>query len=87
MRRAVLTCAVAISAVFGAAVLAGPDTVKLPQDYQTGFVNYMDVDAWYQGDDLPRPDANFDGCFSCHANRTERDYTFTFWKFVEDAQR
>ena len=40
--------------------------------------------AWYLPDGSPRPDANFDGCFACHANRTERDYTFTFWKYVAD---
>lgn len=40
--------------------------------------------AWYLADGSPRPEANFDGCFACHANRAERDYTFTFWKFVAD---
>ncbi len=169
MRRTTIAYVASVAAVLGTIVLAGPDTVKLPENYQAEFVNYMDVDrldrirvrkmwvnpearaaavagrplpdgtilimedwaaklddngepvfdesgrliadepsghrfvmeknaawstanenwdyAWYQGDDLPRPDASFDGCFSCHANRTERDYTFTFWKFVEDAQR
>jgi hypothetical protein len=43
--------------------------------------------AWYQADGAPRPYAEFDGCFSCHANRTERDYTFTYWKFVADAAK
>ena len=43
--------------------------------------------AWYLPDGSPRPDASFDGCFSCHANRTERDYTFTFWKYVADRAR
>lgn len=40
--------------------------------------------AWYLTDGSPRPDASFDGCFACHANRTERDYTFTYWKFLQD---
>lgn len=40
--------------------------------------------AWYLPDGTARPDANFDGCFSCHANRAERDYTFTYWKYVFD---
>lgn len=40
--------------------------------------------AWYQPDGNPRPDASFDGCFSCHANRAERDFNFTYWKFVSD---
>ena len=43
--------------------------------------------AWYLADGTPRPDAKFDGCFSCHANRTERDFTFTYWKFVSDRTR
>jgi hypothetical protein len=38
--------------------------------------------------DGTRPeDASFDGCFSCHANREERDFTFTYWKFVADQAR
>ena len=41
--------------------------------------------AWYLPDGSPRPEAEFDGCFACHANRTGRDYTFTYWKFVADA--
>ena len=43
--------------------------------------------AWYLPDGNPRPDASFDGCFACHASRAERDYTFTYWKFVSDAAR
>ncbi len=43
--------------------------------------------AWYQGDGSPRPDAKYAGCFSCHANRAERDFTFTYWKFVSDQQK
>lgn len=51
-------------------------------DWQTanGYWDY----AWYQPDGALRPDANYDGCFACHANREGRDYTFTFWKFVAD---
>lgn len=41
--------------------------------------------AWYQPDGSLRPDASYDGCFACHANREGRDFTFTYWKFVEDA--
>ncbi len=158
--------------VFAAAAgpaMAGPETVKLPENYQAEFVNYFDVDrydrlgvrkmwvnpeahaaavaglplpdgtvlimelhaavtdaggnptygedgrmvaapevghrfvmeknatwqtangnwdyAWYEPDGSPRPDANFDGCFSCHANREGRDYTFTYFRFVEDQAR
>jgi hypothetical protein len=161
-------------AILGGAVLvlaadqliAEPDRVALPENYRTGFVNYLDVDrpdrkrvrkmyvnpeahaaaeagadlpdgtvlimedhdaevdadgnlvrdeegrlialepvtgifvmeknaAWstangnwdyatYLPGGMPRPDATFDGCFSCHANREARDYTFTYWKYVVD---
>ena len=166
MRHVTFSAAAAIIAIGVTAVLAGPDEVQLPQDYQTKLVNYLDVDrfdrkrirrmyvnqealetaiagqplpdgtilimedhdatlgadeallfddngrmipqdevgnifvmeknaawstenenwdyAWYQADGTPRPDAEFDGCFACHNNRAERDYTFTFWKFVLD---
>jgi len=40
--------------------------------------------AWYLADGTSRPDADFSGCFACHTSRAERDYTFTFWKFVSD---
>lgn len=154
-------------AVLGVAASAGPDRVKLPENYQQSFVNYLDVDrydrlgvrkmwvnpeaheaaqageplpdgtvlimelhaartdadgnpvhgedgrlvadpevghrfvmeknsdwstrngnwdyAWYQPDGSARPDANFDGCFACHDHRAGRDYTFTYFKFLEDA--
>jgi hypothetical protein len=40
--------------------------------------------AWYLADGTPKPDAKFEGCFTCHSGRAERDYTFTYWKFVSD---
>jgi len=40
--------------------------------------------AWFLPDGSRKADAKFEGCFSCHANRAERDYTFTYWKFVFD---
>lgn len=43
--------------------------------------------AWYLPDGTAKPDAQFEGCFSCHANRAERDFTFTFWKFVSDREK
>lgn len=43
--------------------------------------------AWFNPDGTRREDASFDGCFSCHANRAERDFTFTYWKFVADQTR
>lgn len=169
MRSTTIAIAVALTTFSATAVLAGPDEVKLPQDYQKNFVNYLDVDrfdrkrvrrmyanrealeaaiagqplpdgtvlimedhdallgadetlqyddngrlipqdavgnifvmeknaawstdnenwdyAWYGADGKPSTSKfakTMDGCFACHANRTERDYTFTFWKFVED---
>lgn len=44
--------------------------------------------AWYGADGKPSTSKfaqSMDGCFTCHANRAERDYTFTYWKFVADA--
>jgi hypothetical protein len=43
--------------------------------------------AWYLPDGSPKPDAKFDGCFSCHTSRAERDFTFTYWKFVFDQKK
>ena len=161
--------AIATFTLAASKLVAGPDTVALPADYQTRFINYLDVDridrkrvrkmyvspeahttakagadlpdgtvlimedhdaqldsdgnlvrdadgrlialqpvtnvfvmekdtawstsnghwdyAWYLPDGTPKPDATFDGCFSCHANRAERDFTFTYWKFVSDQLR
>lgn len=169
MRIAKFALASALLAASGLAVVAGPEEVKLPQDYQANFVNYLDVDrfdrkrvrrmyvnqealdaalagqqlpdgtvlimedhdavlnadetfqfddsgrmipkdevanifvmeknpawttangnwdyAWYGADGLPSTSEfakTMDGCFACHANRAERDFTFTFWKFLED---
>lgn len=169
--RALLLGSIAFAAIAltASTLVAGPESVALPGDYQTRFVNYVDVDhidrkrvrkmyvepeahaaakagedipdgtilimedhdaqldadgnvardaegrlialdpvtnlfvmeknaAWsttngnwdyaqYQADGSPKPDAKFDGCFSCHANRAERDFTFTYWKFVSDRKR
>lgn len=169
MKRIALMLSTILSLVPGTAAIAGPDTVKLPSDYQANFVKYMDVDrydrkrvrsmyvnraafeaavagqplpsgtvlimedhnaklgddetflfdnkgrlipddavsnifvmeknaawttdngnwdyAWYGPDGNPSTSKfaeTMDGCFACHANRSERDYTFTFWKFLED---
>ena len=40
--------------------------------------------AWFLPDGSRKADAKFEGCFSCHANRAERDYNFTYSKFVSD---
>ncbi|MBI4183559.1 MAG: cytochrome P460 family protein [Proteobacteria bacterium] len=34
--------------------------------------------AWFTPDGARKADARFDGCFSCHKARAERDFTFTF---------
>lgn len=43
--------------------------------------------AWYGADGKPSTSkfaTTMDGCFACHANREERDYTFTFSKYLID---
>lgn len=40
--------------------------------------------AWFLPDGSRKADAKFEGCFSCHANRSERDFNFTYSKFVSD---
>ncbi len=156
-----------IAVIFmGSSLRAGPEDVPLPPNYQTSFVNYLDVDrydrkrvrkmyvnpeaqaiakagaplpngtvlimedhdartdaagnltrddngrlialapvgnrfvmmkndtwstdngnwdyAWYQKDGTLKADVKYQGCFDCHNNRQERDFTFTYWKFVSD---
>ena len=53
-----------------------------PADKRNGDWDY----AWYLANGTPRPDANFDGCFACHLSRADRDYTFTFTKYVLDTK-
>jgi len=163
------TIVLASIAVMTGKLLAGPDSVVLPANYQAEFVNYMTVDhlarkrvrkmyvnpqahataraqqalpdgtvlimedheaktdaqgnlvrdtdgrlipldpvtnmfvmeknaawstdnehwdyAWYQADGKLKPGAKYDGCFSCHTGRAERDFTFTYWKFVADSAK
>jgi hypothetical protein len=43
--------------------------------------------AWYGADGKPSTSKfakTMDGCFSCHSNRAERDFNFTFSTFVTD---
>jgi hypothetical protein len=40
--------------------------------------------AWYLADGMPKADATFDGCFSCHLPRREKDFTFTYWTNVKE---
>jgi hypothetical protein len=43
--------------------------------------------AWFQPDGQLKPDAQYGGCFSCHAYREGRDFTFTYAKFLSDQGR
>ena len=51
-----------------------------PDDVRTGDWDY----AWYLADGSPRPEASFDGCFSCHMNRAGADFTFTYSAYLRD---
>jgi hypothetical protein len=44
MRSLDISVAATVAGFFGLAVMAGPDEVKLPESYQTTFVNYVSVD-------------------------------------------
>lgn len=56
-----------------------------PADKRNGDWDY----AWYDAaGTLKHSDpARYEGCFSCHQSRAGRDYTFTFFKYVEDLKR
>lgn len=56
-----------------------------PADKRNGDWDY----AWYDAaGTLKHSDpARYEGCFSCHQSRAERDYTFTFFKYMEDLKR
>jgi hypothetical protein len=43
--------------------------------------------AWFLPDGTLKADAQYDGCFACHAYRAERDFTFTYAKFLIDQGR
>jgi hypothetical protein len=45
--------------------------------------------AWFAADGtLKHSDPErYAGCFACHQSRAERDYTFTFFKYVLDSKR
>ncbi len=44
--------------------------------------------AWYEADGSPKQGdfVRFEGCFTCHLNRADRDYTFTFYKYLLDTK-
>lgn len=56
-----------------------------PADKRNGDWDY----AWYDAaGTLKHSDpARYEGCFNCHQSRAARDYTFTFFKYVEDLKR
>lgn len=51
-----------------------------PADKRNGDWDY----AWYLPGGSPKADAKFDGCFACHQSRADRDYTFTYMKYLMD---
>ncbi|MDX6751713.1 cytochrome P460 family protein [Geminicoccaceae bacterium 1502E] len=54
-----------------------------PPELRNGDWDY----AWFLPDGSRKADAKFEGCFSCHLNREgERDFTFTFAKYVLDGK-
>lgn len=53
-----------------------------PADKRNGDWEY----AWFNPDGTPRANAKFDGCFACHLSRAQRDYNFTFTKWVLDGK-
>ena len=54
-----------------------------PADSRNGDWDY----GWYLADGTPRPEASFDGCFTCHMNRAGRDFTFTYSAWLLDRDR
>jgi len=56
-----------------------------PADKRNGDWDY----AWFDAaGSLKHSDpARYDGCFSCHQSRAARDFTFTFFKYLEDLKR
>jgi hemoglobin len=42
--------------------------------------------ASFMPDGTPRANVNYGPCFTCHLNRTARDYNFTFNKWVLDGK-
>lgn len=53
-----------------------------PADLRNGDWDY----AMFTAKGELRTDAKYERCFSCHANRADRDYNFTFNKWVLDGK-
>ena len=54
----------------------------LPAETRNGDWDY----AMFDAKGALRTDAKYAGCFACHASRAERDYNFTFNKWVLDGK-
>ena len=54
----------------------------IPSDMRNGDWDY----AMFDAKGTLRADAKYAGCFACHTSRAERDYTFTFSKWVLDGK-
>ncbi|MDK1388831.1 cytochrome P460 family protein [Sinorhizobium sp. 8-89] len=53
-----------------------------PPEVRNGDWDY----AHYLPGGAPKADATFDGCFSCHRNRSGRDFNFTYTKYLMDRE-
>lgn len=52
----------------------------LPPEKDNGDWDY----AAYKADGSANPEAKLENCFACHMSRSSRDFTFTYFKNVED---
>jgi hypothetical protein len=52
----------------------------LPPEKDNGDWDY----AAYKADGSPNPEAKLENCFACHMSRSNRDFTFTYFKNVAD---
>lgn len=57
------------------------ETNHLPPDKDNGDWDY----AWYEPNGQPR-NVSMDGCYACHTSRASRDFTFTYFKNLQDGQ-
>jgi hypothetical protein len=53
---------------------------ELPPDKDNGDWDY----AAYKADGSPNLQAKLESCFACHMSRSNRDFTFTYFKNLED---
>jgi len=55
-----------------------------PPDKRNGDWDYA---QFQPADGTLRPNTNYENCFNCHMSRAERDFTFTFAKFLLDTKK